>query len=116
MKIIENLDLINKTFQVKDWEEYIDYCLTDEEKKDLENWMSLSINEEWEITYTWTRVFTEEEIKKETEQKLLAKFPIYKQINALRNGIKTQEEKDMFKEIDEERKKCNDEIKKLSEK
>lgn len=111
-KKIQNINLIEKTFEVEENGEITLFSLTDEQVIDLNNWMSLSINKDWEIEFIWTRILTEQELKEQTKKIILSKYPYYKQHN-LSTDTKSKEYKEMRKFIDEERKKCNDKILKL---
>lgn len=68
------------------WFETLEYEFNDEEKRKIENWYLIEINDEKEITFISTEESIEKEIsdiKKQASLEIESKYPLYSQINML---------------------------------
>mgnify|MGYP006981761014 CR=1 FL=1 len=114
------------------WFDTLEYEFNDEEKRKIENWYLIQINNEKEITFISTEESIEKEIsdiKKQASIDIESKYPLYSQINMLaeineihllaRQEDRTFTEEEMKKVwewavmknwIDQKRKEANDKI------
>lgn len=68
------------------WFETLEYEFSDEEKRKIENWYLIQINNEKEITFIATQESIEKEIsdiKKQASIDIESEYPLYSQINML---------------------------------